>query len=162
MTSSTRRCKVHARSLRRCGNPSVGCLEICQPCLDILLDEADPQRRRTLAASENIPASVVERLACDRDEHVRARVAARADLGPALAQRVAAEAGGPPGELSLEPSQLIPGSSEVVREVIHGYSIDKQRDKPLFAASSTSPWRIRARRPREETVRVGGSSPEFR
>lgn len=89
MTGSTSRCKVHAGLLRRCGNPPVEGLEICQPCLDILLNEPDPQRRRTLAVTENLPRSVVERLAGDPDGHVRARVAAQSDLPPTLAQQFA-------------------------------------------------------------------------
>lgn len=91
MTGTTDRCKVRIGTLRRCSNPSVDELEICWPCLDTLLDEADPRRRRSLAAVEGLPDHVVDRLAGDADERVRARVAARPELSAALAQQFASE-----------------------------------------------------------------------
>lgn len=109
MTSSISHCKVHAGLLRRCGNPPVEGLEICQPCLDILLNEPDPQRRRALAATGNLPRSLVERLAGDPDEHIRALVAARSDLPPTLAQQFASNT-----ESSPLVSRALAGSSNAL------------------------------------------------
>ena len=92
MTVNTRRCKVHIGTLRRCGNAAINGLEICEPCLDTLLAEDDPRRRRNLAVLEDLPTLVVERLAKDPDQHVRARIATRPDLSPTLALQFASDA----------------------------------------------------------------------
>lgn len=73
----------------RCGNPPTSGLAICGSCLRTLLDEPDPRRRRTLAASGHLAAGVIRRLAEDPDDQVRAQVAARNDLDAATLNRLA-------------------------------------------------------------------------
>jgi len=72
-----------------CGNPPTSGLPICGSCLRTLLEEADPRRRRTLAAGSPLAAGVIQQLAEDPDDQVRAQVAARDDLDTATVNRLA-------------------------------------------------------------------------
>lgn len=72
-----------------CGNPPTSGLPICGPCLRTLLDEADPRRRRTLATQPHLAAGLIQQLAEDPDDQVRAQVAARNDLDTATTNRLA-------------------------------------------------------------------------
>ncbi len=67
----------------------MGGLEVCGPCLGVILSETDPGRRRSLAGVARLPGPVVARLVDDPDAGVRARVAMRDDLDAATAARLA-------------------------------------------------------------------------
>ncbi|HET8929247.1 MAG TPA: hypothetical protein VFN21_01190 [Acidimicrobiales bacterium] len=72
-----------------CRNPPTSGLPICGSCLRVLLDEPDPRRRRTLARNPGLAGGVVQQLAEDPDDQVRAQVAARSDLDTATTNRLA-------------------------------------------------------------------------
>lgn len=72
-----------------CGSPPTSGLPICGSCLRIVLDEPDPRRRRTLAGNPGLASGVVQQLAEDPDDQVRAQVAARSDLDTATTNRLA-------------------------------------------------------------------------
>lgn len=73
----------------RCDRPPTSGLPICGDCLRRMLDEDDSRHRRTLAGYEQLAAGVVQRLAEDADEQVRARIGARDDLDAATTSRLA-------------------------------------------------------------------------
>lgn len=72
---------------------------MCGPCLRVILSEADPGRRRSLAGVTGLPPQVAERLAGDPDAGVRARLATRGDLASDLAARFA--------DPRIEPSPVV-------------------------------------------------------
>lgn len=84
---------------RRCPNAAVGGIEMCGPCLTVVLREADPGRRRALAGVTRAPSQLIERLAHDPDPGVRARLATRDDLDPAIARRFS--------DPATEPSEIV-------------------------------------------------------
>lgn len=78
------RCPVRY-GLHRCGNPLDGTVPVCAACLEVILGESDPARRRTLASIDLLPSWVVTQLSTDADEWVRVEVATRSDLPDAVA-----------------------------------------------------------------------------
>lgn len=70
------------------GAPTVAGLPVCAGCLQTLIDEPDPRRRRSLARSPRLPIEAVQRLARDPDPQVRAGIAARRDLPSDTATRL--------------------------------------------------------------------------
>lgn len=72
----------------RCGKPVTSGLPLCGSCLRTILDEPDPRRRRTLAGHPGLAGGVVQQLAEDPDDHVRAQVGGRGDLDTATANRL--------------------------------------------------------------------------
>lgn len=109
--STSPRCQVRF-GIKRCGSPCTSNLPLCDRCLDDLLAEVDPGRRRSLSTWPQLPHPVIELLATDQDAHVRAALAARTDLPTALAARLA--------DPTVEPSPLVwrgLASTPRVREV---------------------------------------------
>lgn len=107
----TATCQVR-RGWRRCGHPAVVGLPVCPACLEELLAESDPGRRRTLASWGMLAPALIEVLASDPDMGVRLRVAARSDL---------------PGEIVDQMIDPLVESSSEVREVLaRGYLTSAQ------------------------------------
>lgn len=92
----TAKCSIRS-GIRGCGGPALAGLPLCAPHLSMLLAEADPSRRRTLADHAALDDQTIIRLAHDPDPVVRQIIAGRDHLPPAAAERL----GDPTAETEL-------------------------------------------------------------
>lgn len=91
-------------------------MPICEACLEILLAEHDPGRRRALAGLSVSSAPVIERLSNDADDFVRCAVASRGDLDPAIARLFVNQSveTSPPVWCALAASQSGPTNADAI------------------------------------------------
>lgn len=116
----------------RCGLPPTSGLPICGACLRRMLDEDDPRHRRTLAGCEQLAAGVVQRLAEDPDEQVRARIGAREDLDAATTSRLA--------NPDREPSPMVWRSIAATRSgAAHAWELLGSDDPATLAVLAANP-----------------------